>query len=101
MRQPEPGPKCRLAFAKNCCRSFRTNPTYGLIHIGIYRHSGDTGWTRFRSKGPQPEKRQFLVVIDAEIIQRTKILAIERGVTASSLVQQALNATDRAAFRVR
>ncbi|WP_149536632.1 ribbon-helix-helix domain-containing protein [Siccirubricoccus phaeus] len=37
-----------------------------------------------------PDRRQFLVVIDAEIIRRTKILAIERGVSASSLVQQAL-----------
>lgn len=36
------------------------------------------------------EKRQFLVVIDAEVIRRTKILAIERRVTASSLVQRAL-----------
>lgn len=40
--------------------------------------------------GSPPEKRQFLVVIDAEIIRRTKILAIERGVTASAVVQQAL-----------
>ncbi|WP_309093194.1 hypothetical protein [Phenylobacterium sp.] len=40
--------------------------------------------------GHQPEKRQFLVVIDAEVIRRTKILAIERRVSASSLVQRAL-----------
>jgi predicted transcriptional regulator len=40
--------------------------------------------------GPQAEKRQFLVVIDAEVIRRTKILAIERRVPASSLVQRAL-----------
>lgn len=46
---------------------------------------GDAG-----TDGSQPEKRQFLVVIDTEIIRRTKILAIERGVTASSIVQQAL-----------
>ncbi len=35
-------------------------------------------------------KRQFLVVIDAEVIRRTKILAIDQHVTASSLVQRAL-----------
>lgn len=35
-------------------------------------------------------RRQFLVHIDADLIRRTKILAIERGVTASSLVQQAV-----------
>lgn len=40
--------------------------------------------------GHSPDKRQFLVVIDAEVIRRTKILAIERHVTASSIVQQAL-----------
>ncbi len=36
------------------------------------------------------EKRQFLVHIEADVIRRIKILAIERGVTASSLVQQAV-----------
>jgi hypothetical protein len=36
------------------------------------------------------EKRQFLVHIDADLIRRTKILAIERHVTASSLVQIAV-----------
>jgi hypothetical protein len=36
------------------------------------------------------EKRQFLVQIDADLIRRIKILAIERSVTASSLVQHAL-----------
>lgn len=35
-------------------------------------------------------KRQFLVVIDAEVIRRTKILAIDQHVTASSLVLRAL-----------
>ena len=35
-------------------------------------------------------KRQFLVHIDADLIRRIKILAIERDVTASSLVQQAV-----------
>jgi hypothetical protein len=36
------------------------------------------------------EKRQFLVHIDAEVVRRIKILAIDRNVSASSLVQQAL-----------
>lgn len=36
------------------------------------------------------EKRQFLVHIDANLIRRVKILAIERNVSASSLVQEAL-----------
>lgn len=38
------------------------------------------------------EKRQFLVHIDVDLIRRVKILAIERDVSASSLVQQALTA---------
>lgn len=36
------------------------------------------------------DRRQFLVHIDAELIRRTKILAIELDTTASSIVQQAL-----------
>lgn len=40
-------------------------------------------------EGPA-EKRQFLVQIDADLIRRIKILAIERDVTASNLVQQAI-----------
>lgn len=43
-----------------------------------------------RADGSPPERRQFLIVIDVEIIRRAKILAIERGITASTLVQQAL-----------
>ena len=35
-------------------------------------------------------KRQFLVHIDADLIRRIKILALDRNVTASSLVQEAL-----------
>ena len=35
-------------------------------------------------------KRQFLVHIDAKLIRRIKILALDRNVTASSLVQEAL-----------
>jgi hypothetical protein len=35
-------------------------------------------------------KRQFLVHIDACLIRRIKILALDRNVTASSLVQEAL-----------
>ena len=45
------------------------------------------------SGGPVAEaagKRQFLVHIDADLIRRIKILAIDRSVTASSLVQQAI-----------
>ena len=35
-------------------------------------------------------KRQFLVHLDANLIRRIKILAIDRNVSASSLVQEAL-----------
>lgn len=34
--------------------------------------------------------RQFLVQLDAELIRKIKILAIDRDVTASSLVKDAL-----------
>lgn len=36
------------------------------------------------------EKRQFLVHLAPSLIERTKILAVRRGTTASALVQQAL-----------
>ena len=36
------------------------------------------------------EKKQFLVHLEPSLIQRTKILAVTRGTTASALVQQAL-----------
>ncbi|HET7883921.1 MAG TPA: hypothetical protein VFL55_23745 [Acetobacteraceae bacterium] len=36
------------------------------------------------------KKRQFLVHIDANLIRRIKILAIDRNVTASSLVEEAM-----------
>lgn len=42
------------------------------------------------SAGGASDKRQFLVHIEADLIRRIKILAIERGTTASSLVQQAM-----------
>ena len=35
-------------------------------------------------------KRQFLVHIEASLIRRIKVLAIDRNVSASSLVQEAL-----------
>ena len=37
-----------------------------------------------------PSRKQFLVHIDADVIRRVKILAIDRGVSASSLVQEAI-----------
>jgi hypothetical protein len=43
---------------------------------------------RAESKGPA--RKQFLVHIDADLIRRVKILALDRGVTASSLVQEAI-----------
>jgi hypothetical protein len=36
------------------------------------------------------DKRQFLVHLDVTLIRRIKILAIDRNVSASSLVQEAL-----------
>ena len=39
---------------------------------------------------PPGNKRQFLVHIDANLIRRIKILAIDRNVTASSLVEEAM-----------
>jgi len=36
------------------------------------------------------EKRQFLVHIDAALVRRVKILALDRGTTASALVQEAI-----------
>lgn len=41
------------------------------------------------SKTPRG-KRQFLVHVDVNVIRRIKILAIDRNVSASSLVQEAL-----------
>ena len=43
-----------------------------------------------QAPGDLTGKRQFLVHIDVDLIRRVKILAIERGVSASSLVQQSL-----------
>ena len=37
-----------------------------------------------------PDRKQFLVHIDANLIRRVKILALDREVTASSLVQAAI-----------
>jgi len=39
---------------------------------------------------PTSRKRQFLVHIDEALIRRIKILAIDRNVTASSLVEEAM-----------
>lgn len=38
----------------------------------------------------RPDRRQFLVHIDADLIRRIKILAITRDSTASGLVEAAL-----------
>jgi len=44
-----------------------------------------------RPAGKTPTaKRQFLVHIEADLIRRIKILALDRNVSASSLVQEAL-----------
>ena len=43
-----------------------------------------------RPAGAREGKRQFLVHIDAGLIRRVKVLAIDRDVTASSVVQEAL-----------
>ena len=43
-----------------------------------------------RAEGEGPARKQFLVHIDADVIRRVKILALDRGVTASSLVQEAI-----------
>jgi hypothetical protein len=42
------------------------------------------------ARRPVGAKRQFLVHLDANLIRRIKILAIDRNVSASSLVQEAL-----------
>ena len=42
-----------------------------------------------RSGNGSVARKQFLVHIDAELIRRVKILAVERGVSASSLAQEA------------
>ena len=41
-------------------------------------------------RAAKTEKRQFLVHLEPSLIQRTKILALKRGTTASAVVQQAL-----------
>jgi hypothetical protein len=38
----------------------------------------------------KPEKRQFLVHLEPSLIQRTKIIAVTQGTTASPVVQQSL-----------
>nr|WP_294563057.1 CopG family transcriptional regulator [uncultured Rhodopila sp.] len=43
-----------------------------------------------RTESEGPARKQFLVHIDADVIRRVKILAIDRGVSASSVVQQAI-----------
>jgi predicted HicB family RNase H-like nuclease len=43
-----------------------------------------------RTESQAPTRKQFLVHIDSDVIRRVKILAIDRGVSASSLVQEAI-----------
>jgi len=43
-----------------------------------------------KTKAMSQPRRQFLVQLDAGLIRRIKILAIDRNVSASSLVQEAL-----------
>jgi predicted HicB family RNase H-like nuclease len=57
-----------------------------------------------REKSPTQEhatKRQFLVHLDAQLIRRIKIRAINQNVSASSLVEDALRAFLDAAARAR
>jgi predicted transcriptional regulator len=42
------------------------------------------------TKSEGPARKQFLVHMDVDVIRRVKILALDRGVTASSLVQEAI-----------
>jgi hypothetical protein len=46
--------------------------------------------TKQAATNPLRGKRQFLVHLDANLIRRIKILAIDRNVSASSLVQEAV-----------
>jgi hypothetical protein len=43
-----------------------------------------------RAEGETTARKQFLVHIDADLIRRVKKLAIDREVSASSLVQEAI-----------
>ena len=43
-----------------------------------------------RTDSEGPARKQFLVHIEADVIRRVKILALDRGVSASSLVQEAI-----------
>ena len=59
--------------------------------ITIARYGRERQLTRSRTaKAAGAMKRQFLVQLDPDLIRRIKILAIDRNVSASSLVQQAL-----------
>lgn len=49
--------------------------------------SGELGVEEAVALEAATEKRQFLVHIDADLIRRTKTLAMERHVTACSLVK--------------
>jgi hypothetical protein len=43
-----------------------------------------------RTESGGPARKQFLVHMDVDVIRRVKILAIERGVSASNLVQEVI-----------
>ena len=61
-----------------------------IIKIGVYQDNGGRMPKGEKAEVKVDGRRQFLVHLDADIIRRVKILAIERGVSASSLVSEAM-----------